>query len=476
MVALMVWGTSSWAGKSLVTTALCRHFARLGVSVAPFKGQNMANNARVVDGGEIGSSQYLQALAAGVVPDVRMNPVLLKPEAGTSQVVVLGQVDRAVSRLPWRDRAAHLRPVVLEALHDLHDQYDLVVMEGAGSPAEINLSRDDIVNLAPASAVDAAAILVTDIDRGGAFASLVGTHDLLEPAHRRRLVGFVLNKFRGDASLLPPAPELVEERTGVPTLGVLPMLDHALPDEDGADPHRRGTGPVVALVRYPTASNLDEYAALATCTDLRHVFRPADLPAGPDLVILPGSKHVSSDRDWLEASGVGAAVRRAAADGARVVGVCGGLQLLGTSLAPDDDPGHVGHEHGGDGLDLLPLVTTFDVVKTTVASRVTFAPVDGPFDVLSGIEVEGYEIRVGRSRATSTGPGTAPVGTLVDDHRGWARGNVAGWYLHGMFEDHRVLRALLGVRPMTTLEETFDGLADALVENLDLAPLERLLD
>lgn len=473
VTAVIVWGTSSWAGKSLVTTALCRHFARRGVSVAPFKGQNMANNARVVDGGEIGSSQYLQALAARVTPDVRMNPVLLKPEAGTSQVVVMGRVDRAVSRLPWRARADHLWPTVAGALHDLHAEHDLVVLEGAGSPAEVNLSRSDIVNLRPAAEVDAAAVLVTDIDRGGAFASLVGTWDLLEGSHRDRLVGFVLNRFRGDADLLPPGPEIVRARTGVPTLGVLPMLDHALPDEDGADPRRRGTGPVVALVRYPTASNLDEYAPLATCTDVRHVFGPADLPADAELVILPGSKHVSGDLDWLHATGVGAAVRRAACTGTRVVGVCGGLQLLGAVLETDAEPGHGGHEHGGRGLALLPLTTTFDRDKTTVASHVTLARVPGPFAALGGLAVDGYEIRVGRTDRLDDDPDTH---TLVARGRGWARGNVAGWYLHGLFEDPRVLEALLDVAPTTTLDQTFDDLADAVATHLDLAPLEALLD
>jgi adenosylcobyric acid synthase len=259
----MIQGASSSAGKSVVTTALARAFARRGVDVAPFKAQNMSNNARVVAGGEIGVAQYLQALAAGVEPDVRMNPVLVKPEGDNrSQVVVLGSADLEVSRQPWRARSAALWQPISESLAALLAEHKLVLIEGAGSPAEINLRETDLANMRTAVAAGAKVVLVADLDRGGAFAHLYGTWALLPPAERALLCGFVLNKFRGDATLLSPAPERLAELTGVETLGVIPWLDHGLPDEDGAADPSGGSGLRVAVIRYPTASNLDEFKPL----------------------------------------------------------------------------------------------------------------------------------------------------------------------------------------------------------------------
>jgi adenosylcobyric acid synthase len=256
----MVQGTSSWAGKSLLVTALARLAARRGIAVAPFKAQNMSNNARVVDGGgEIGVAQWLQARAAGVEPDVRMNPVLVKPEADSrSQVVVLGRPDLALSRRAWRERPPSLWPVIERSLRSLAAEHELLIIEGAGSPAEINLQSTDLANMRVARLADARVALVADIERGGAFAHLYGTWALLAAEDRERLCGFVLNKFRGDASLLAPGPELLRRRTGVPVVGVVPRIEHGLPDEDGAARGRaRGGRPRVAVVRYPTASNPD---------------------------------------------------------------------------------------------------------------------------------------------------------------------------------------------------------------------------
>jgi adenosylcobyric acid synthase len=294
MQALMVQGVSSWAGKSLLTTALLRFFARRGVRVAPFKGQNMSNNARVVDGGEIGVAQYLQALAAGVAPDVRMNPVLVKPEGETrSQVIVNGRPDSALSSTPWRGRGAALWPPIDAALRSLLAEFELVVIEGAGSPAEINLRDTDLANMRVALAAEAPVVLVADIDRGGAFAHLYGTWSLLRDRERSAIQAFVLNKFRGDASLLPPAPAELEELTSVPVIGVLPWLEHGLPDEDGAAA-RGGRGAIVAVVRYPTASNLDEFRQLEQVARVEWVTDPRAID-NADLVILPGSKHVIAD-------------------------------------------------------------------------------------------------------------------------------------------------------------------------------------
>jgi adenosylcobyric acid synthase len=292
----MIQGCTSSAGKSLIATVLCRHFARLGVRVAPFKGQNMSNHARVGEGGELGAAQYFQALAAGVAPDVRMNPVLVKPEGGRqSQVVVLGAPDAQLSRTPWRERGARLRPTVLGALDSLAHEYELLVLEGAGSPVEINLADCDLANLAVAQHARARVLLVADIDRGGAFAHLYGTWSLLAPLDRERIAGFILNRFRGERELLAPAPQRLREHTGVPTLGVVPEISHGLPEEDGA---ARAAPPAsgperVAVVRYPTASNLDELSLIeqvatlewARFRDCRRVamrsgMAPACLPTG----------------------------------------------------------------------------------------------------------------------------------------------------------------------------------------------------
>src|SRR5262245_57767343 len=359
MPALMVQGVSSSAGKSLLATALVRFFARLGVRVAPFKAQNMSNNARVVAGGEIGVAQYLQALAARIEPDTRMNPVLVKPEGDTrSQVIVDGRPDLALSARPWRDRAPALWAPIERALRSLLAEFELVVIEGAGSPAETNLLSTDLANMRVALAADAPVLLVADIDRGGAFAHLYGTWSLVRHDERSAIRAFVLNKFRGDASLLAPAPADLEQLTGVPVIGVLPWLEHGLPDEDGAAA-RGGSGATVAVVRYPTASNLDEFRLLEQVARVRWVTAPNEL-AGADLVVLPGTKHVAADLAWLRRTGLGDAVTHWADSGGRVVGICGGLQMLGGQL--DDAAGVDG---SADGLGLLPVATRFEREKLT---------------------------------------------------------------------------------------------------------------
>jgi len=315
---VMVLGTTSGAGKSWIATALCRWYARQGLKVAPYKAQNMSNNARVVEGGEIGSAQYFQALAARARPEVRMNPLLLKPERDThSQVVLMGQVDEALSALPWRGRSERVWPQLARALDELRAENDVVVIEGAGSPAEINLMASDIVNLRIARHARARCLLATDIDRGGAFAHLYGTWALLPEADRALLAGFVLNKFRGDASLLAPAPEQLREMTGVPVVATLPMWwQHGLPEEDGVfDDRSRSSGAVtrtVAVIAYPRISNLDEFQPLKNVPGVRLVWAraPADV-AGADWIVLPGSKHTSGDLAWLRAQGLGRRIGRA---------------------------------------------------------------------------------------------------------------------------------------------------------------------
>ncbi len=461
---LMIQGATSGAGKSLLVTALARWFARRGVRVAPFKAQNMSNHARVAAGGELGSAQYLQALAAGVTPEVRMNPVLLKPEAETqSQVVVLGRVDPELSRTPWSERRPRLWPAVRESLRALRAEYQLVIAEGAGSPAEVNLRAGDLVNMAVAREAGAAVLLAADIDRGGAFAHLWGTWGLLAPEERALVRGFVLNKFRGDAALLAPAPELLERWTGVPTLGVLPYLRHRLPDEDAPllGTAGSGSGPRVAIVAYPYASNLDEFWPLAELARVTLVREPHAL-ANAELVILPGSKHTAASARWLESSGMARALRAYAASGQPLLGVCGGLQLLGHAV---HDP--QGVEGAAQGLGLLQLETTMDPAKTVRRSRGRFEALEGYWAPLVDLEVAGYEIHYGQSRAAG---GTREV---MAGGRAFARGNVLGVYLHGLFEEPAVQRALFG-RVAAGLEREFDRLADALEEHLDMKRIEEM--
>jgi adenosylcobyric acid synthase len=466
MRALMVQGTSSSAGKSLIATALCRHFARRGIRVAPFKAQNMSNNARVVDGGEIGTAQYLQALAAGVVPEVRMNPVLIKPEADTqSQVVFNGVADAELSALPWRERAGVLWPGVAAALRSLLDDYDLVVMEGAGSPAEINLADCDMTNLRSAELADAAVLMVCDIDRGGAFAHLYGTWALLEPDQRERIGGFVLNKFRGDPELLAPAPERLQELTGVPLAGVVPWLRHGLPDEDGINPPARPRSgrPLVEVIVYPAASNLDELKPLEQVCDLHFLRLPEELGEA-DLIVMPGSKHVAADLRWLREVGFERPLRARLEQGARLLGICGGMQMLGEELQDE-----AGVDGSGEGLGLLPLATVFQQEKTV--RRVTVelsSQLSGSWASLAGEKVTGYEIRHGRTRAT------APADEAILGELGWVDGNVLGIALHGLFENPQLVAALFGSAPTRTLDDELDELADAVVAALDVELVERL--
>ncbi|MES2185563.1 MAG: cobyric acid synthase [Pseudomonadota bacterium] len=480
---IMVLGTTSGAGKSWIATALCRWYARRGLKVAPFKAQNMSNNARVVAGGEIGSAQYFQALAAHATPDVRMNPLLLKPEADMrSQVVLMGQVDAELSRLPWRGRSLKVWPQVAAALDALRAENDLVLIEGAGSPAEINLRADDIVNMRTAHHAGAACLLATDIDRGGAFAHLYGTWALLPPEDRALLRGFVLNRFRGDASLLAPGPQMLQELTGVPTVATLPMFwRHGLPEEDGVFDDRGGaTGVVhttVAVVAYPRISNLDEFQPLKNVPGVRLLWvrSPAELAglAAADWVVLPGSKHTSSDLAWLRTQGLDRAITAHAARGGRVLGICGGLQMLGEALI---DP-H-GIDGNGPGLGLLPLVTTFAPDKTVRATATRFRNLAAPWQALSQAAWQGYEIHHGQTALHPAMAAAGDVGRAVlPDGLGWqggTHGQVLGLYLHGLFESPAVLQALFGA-DAPTLDTVFDGLADHADAHFNPGFLESLL-
>jgi adenosylcobyric acid synthase len=478
--AVMVLGTTSGAGKSWLATALCRWYARQGLKVAPYKAQNMSNNARVVPGlngrmGEIGSAQYFQALAARRVPEVRMNPVLLKPEADTrSQVVLMGEVDDELGAMPWRGRSEKIWPTARAALHELLAENEVVVIEGAGSPAEINLHASDYVNMRTALEAKAACLLVTDIDRGGAFAHLYGTHQLL-PAHERALIkGFVLNRFRGDARLLAPGPAQLQALTGVPTVAVLPMWrGHGLPEEDGVyDDRPTGSGLNIAVVAYPRLSNLDEFQPLRGLPGVRLVWArtPVELE-GADWIILPGSKAVAADLAWLRAQKLDAVVARHAAEGKPVLGICGGLQMLGEALL---DP-H-GLDGNAPGLGLLPLVTQFERDKLLRPAELHFEKtLEGSWQALSGIQAQGYEIHHGRTaQHPSLAPATVAVVSDSGEAIGWQQGSVLGCYAHGLFEQPAVMAALFG-RGLPTLDHMFDGLADYLDEHFQAGTLMGLI-
>ncbi len=492
---VMVLGTSSGAGKSWLTTALCRWYAQQGLKVAPFKAQNMSNNARVVAShnglGEVGSAQYFQALAAKAEPDVRMNPVLLKPEADTrSQVVLLGEVSDELSRTPWRERSDKVWPHIAAALDALRAENDVVVIEGAGSPAEINLMDSDIVNLRVARYADARCLLVTDIDRGGAFAHLYGTWALLPAEDQARIDGFVLNKFRGDAALLAPGPEMLQARTGVPTVAVLPMWwQHGLPEEDGmrhdaplrggnasavssSDP---GLSRTVAVIAYPRISNLDEFQSLHNIPGVRLLWvrSPADLAdlGAADWIVLPGSKHTSTDLAWLRAQGLDAAIAQHAGRGGAVLGICGGLQMLGEALIDAH-----GIDGNAPGLGLLPLVTQFAVNKTVQRTLASWGSVQGAWSALSGLQIQGYEIHHGQTQAHPAMVAAGAVLHEVMPGLAWQNdaGNVLGVYLHGLFEDPTVLRALFGF-DAPTLDTVFEGLADFLSQHMAADVLQALI-
>ncbi|OZM80982.1 cobyric acid synthase [Pseudonocardia sp. MH-G8] len=434
--AVLVAGTTSDAGKSAVVTGICRLLARRGVAVAPFKAQNMSNNSVVTpDGGEIGRAQAVQALACGLEPSVAFNPVLLKPGSDrSSQVVVRGRVDGTVSARSYQERKKALLDVVTGSLAELRARYDVVVCEGAGSPAEINLRASDIANMGLAQAADLPVLVVGDIDRGGVLAHLFGTLAVLDPADQARIAGFVVNKFRGDPALLAPGLDQLAALTGRPTLGVLPWEERLWLDAedslsavaDGvlgrpAPPHG-GQWLRVAVVRLPRISNATDAEALAVepGVAVRYVTEPSRL-ADSDLVVLPGSKSTVSDLAWLRRTGLADAVLAHARAGRPVLGICGGYQMLGRRIL---DPHRV---EGGDaeGLGLLDLEVAFDVDKH----------LGNPTGTAWGEPVRGYEIHHGR--VVHTGD------PQLLDGEGSDSGAVLGTHWHGLLENDGFRRALL---------------------------------
>ncbi len=482
----MVQGSMSSVGKSLLVTALCRIFARQGVRVAPFKAQNMSNNAAVcADGGEIGRAQYTQALAAGIAPTVQMNPVLLKPEADMrSQVVVNGRVWETLPARNYYERKAWLWSQVTGALDTLRADYDLIVVEGAGSPAELNLKRGDIVNMAVARYAEAAVLLAGDIDRGGVFAQLLGTLDLFKPEERTLVRGLIVNKFRGDPTLFEDGVTILEERSGVPVLGVVPyMHDHGLPEEDAVEVEEgngdrpNSDGVVIAVIRLPRIANFDDFDPLTSepGVSVRYVTRPEALD-NADAVIIPGTKSTMADLAWLRTRGLDAAIQQVAARGAAVVGICGGYQMLGDVVR---DPKQIeGTVPEVAGLGLLPVVTDFAGDKSTRQVTGTVSSGNGWLAHLNGVTVRGYEIHMGRTPVTD---GWLTIDGLLDGAVG-ADGRVWGCYLHGLFANDDLRRGWLrslgweGIdTPQQTLDKRFDRLGDHIEQALDMPTLAAIV-
>ncbi|MCP5057162.1 MAG: cobyric acid synthase [bacterium] len=473
--ALMILGTASGVGKSLLTAGLCRLVHRAGIRVAPFKPQNMSNNAAACPGGgEIGRAQALQALACGLEPRVDMNPVLIKPEGDQkAQLILLGKPHGTLWASRFRQDREVLLPEVLAAFDRLRSEFDFVWIEGAGSPSEPNLREGDIANFGFAEAADVDAWLIGDIDRGGVFAALLGSLAALDERDRARIRALVINRFRGNLELLGGALGWLEERCALPLLGVVPMIeDLCLPEEDAPfssanwSPGDAPRGKVVA-VQYPTASNLSDLDALSLVSDLDvRITRNPDELRGADLIVLPGSKAVRRDLGWLRQHGFVENIEKHIRYGGRVLGICGGLQMLGSSI---DDP--EGLEGGGSsaGLDWLPI-------RTELLAEKHVAPVEFEVSWPERGKVVGYEIHHG---ATTRSRAEPPFHATSED------GRILGTYVHGLF-DHApyrdaVLRAWFGAGLVATeelserWERDLDRLADVLAESLDLSDLETRL-
>ena len=479
---IMVQGTMSGAGKSLLCAALCRIFAQDGYRTAPFKSQNMALNSFVTrDGLEMGRAQVVQAQAAGVEPDVRMNPILLKPSSDIgSQVIVNGEVRGDMPAKEYFRRKKALIPDILRAYDDLASEFDIIVIEGAGSPAEINLKADDIVNMGLARLVAAPVLLAGDIDRGGVFAQLYGTVELLEPDERARICGLIINKFRGDVEILRTGLAMLEEKTRLPVVGVVPYLKVDIEDEDSLSERLQQKNAVkpldVAIVRLPHISNFTDFMPLEQhpLLGVRYVQAARELGM-PDLIILPGTKNTVNDLLWLRQCGLETAVQKLARRGTPVLGVCGGYQMLGGML--DDSAGtESGRPQTLRGLELLPTRTVFTLEKRRAQVTATAA---APF---AGAALTGYEIHTGRTTVEG-----APFCTLADGTPdGCVQGSVFGTYLHGLFDSGELtekLAALLcrrkGLAPETAApltmqayrEQQFDLLADGVRRALDMSAI-----
>lgn len=478
--SLMIQGTCSDAGKSIITAAFCRILKQDGVNVAPFKSQNMALNSYVtLDGREIARAQVVQAQAAGLEPDIRMSPILLKPSSDTKSQIVLNGLP--VEGMTWQ-QYMEFKPkafeVVKESYDSLADEYEAIVIEGAGSPAEINLNHDDIVNMGMARYAKAPVLLVGDIDRGGVFASFVGTYELLIDWERVHLAGYLINKFRGDPSLLKEALEVTEQRTGKPVLGTIPWIyDLGLPEEDAVRQKKKSseTDLDIVVIGLNHLSNFTDFDAFDVEADasVRLVRKPADFGT-PDCVIIPGSKTTVNDLQFMMNSGMAQAVKKFAGKGGTVLGICGGFQMLGNTI---HDPNKIESEHSSfESLGLLGIETSLAVQKTLNRAQVDFKD--------KVYQISGYEIHHGKT--------DVKAGEVIIERNseilGVRSGNVWGTYLHGIFDNDQFRRDFLndlrkhkGLSPVEdvsayNLEPAFEKLAATVRENIDLDYIYKLLN
>ena len=496
--SIMIQGTMSNAGKSLIAAGLCRIFAQDGYKTAPFKSQNMALNSFITeDGLEMGRAQVMQAEAAGIKPSVFMNPILLKPTNDVgSQVIVNGEVLGTMSARDYFKYKKKLVPDVMKAFETLAAENDIIVIEGAGSPAEINLKSEDIVNMGMAKMAKAPVLLVGDIDRGGVFAQLYGTVELLEPDERQMVKGLIINKFRGDKTILDPGVEMLEEKCRIPVVGVAPYLDIQVEDEDSLTDRfdrNQEIGQIdIAVIRVPRISNFTDFNPLESIpgVSLRYVKNVSDLK-NPDVIMLPGTKNTMEDLQWLRESGMEALILKAAAKGTLIFGICGGYQMLGESLS---DPYKV--EAGGTmrGMGLLPMDTVFAEKKTRTQVIGKYLDMEGDYRDLSGVEFTGYEIHMGESTWKSGAKAstwTKDGVTGQEKTEGTVFENVCGTYVHGIFDKEESALALIraagkkkgidvsqmeGVDFAAFKETQYDILAAELRKHLDMKKIYEILE
>lgn len=500
---IMLQGTSSHVGKSILTTALCRIFLQDGQKVVPFKAQNMALNSYVTKtGGEMGRAQVAQAEAAGLDPMVEMNPVLLKPTGNScSQVILMGKPIGNMSAKQYHtEYSLQALGVVKECLEKLNREFDTIVIEGAGSPAEVNLKANDIVNMRIAKLLNAPVLLIADIDRGGALASVVGTLELLEPQERDLVKGIIINKFRGDIQLLKPALDFLEAKTGKPVVGVIPHLDNlGIDDEDSVSldekPSGNGAADIeIAVLRTPKISNFTDFDALANEPDVRvRYVRKGETIGHPDLIILPGSKNTTEDLLYLRDNGYDKEIRALIAAGTPIVGICGGYQMLGTEIL---DPEHTESDLDRiDGLGLLDTITTF--VATKLTHQVTLSCAGAGFlgVKVSGDHLSGYEIHMGRTDFLTPVQHAFHINTRSGQAIQHADGVISkdslimGTYIHGIFDNDSYRREILnelrrrkGLAPIDTLltnyqrkQASYDRLASAVRNSLNMDLINRLM-
>ena len=496
---IMIQGTMSNAGKSLVTAGLCRVFKQDGYKVAPFKSQNMALNSFITkEGLEMGRAQVMQAVACGIEPSVNMNPILLKPTNDVgSQVIVNGEVLGNMSARDYYKKKTELIPHIMEAYNNLAKEYDIIVMEGAGSPAEINLKENDIVNMGMAKLVNSPVLLVGDIDRGGVFASIAGTLMLLEEDERKMIKGTIINKFRGDVNILKPGLDMIEEITKTPVVGVVPYMELDIDDEDSLSERFNNKGTVdlidIAVIRLPRISNFTDFNTFEYIpgVSLRYVKSVRELK-DPDMIILPGTKNTMEDLKWLRESGLETQILKQAAKGKVIFGICGGYQMLGMELS---DPFNV--ESGGTmaGMGLLPTKTVFEKEKVRTRVSGNFNEVSGILAELSYVEFEGYEIHMGQTTYDFNEEELTTIdnvnGEDIIKNDGLYKDNVYGSYIHGIFDKEEVSKAIveslcihkgIDYSSISTVdiekykEEQYDKLAEGIRNSLDMKAIYKILE